>query len=203
MDLLGLVAFVAAYALAVASPGPGVAMAIARGLGRGTKGASAFIAGYVVGDLIWFACAALGLAIIAKTYAPLFMVIKYAGAAYLLFLAWKMWTARAEPLDAPTAPDESPVRLFLGSLALTLGNPKVMVFFVAILPTVVDLETLSLLGFIEIAMLIVVVLSLVLFGYVLLAARARDFVRSGTAMKRVNRICGGALAAAAVAVATR
>ena len=59
MSLYGLLSFCIAYVLAVASPGPGVAAVLARSLGHGTRGAPAFIAGFLVGDLVWFALAAL------------------------------------------------------------------------------------------------------------------------------------------------
>ena len=55
MTSTGLLTFCAVYALAVATPGPGVAAIIARSLAHGLKGAPAFIAGFVVGDLVWFA----------------------------------------------------------------------------------------------------------------------------------------------------
>ena len=84
------------YALAVATPGPGVAAIIARSLAHGFKGAPAFVAGFVVGDLVWFGIAATGLAALAKTAATVFVAIKWAGVAYLLYLAWKLWTAPAE-----------------------------------------------------------------------------------------------------------
>jgi threonine/homoserine/homoserine lactone efflux protein len=203
MDLIGLFAFAGAYALAVASPGPGVASVIARALGAGLKGSPAFIAGFVLGDLVWFTCAATGLAVIAKTYAPLFLLIKYAGAAYLLFLAWRLWTAPSASVDGEAPKDDSNIRLFLGSLALTLGNPKPIVFFLAIMPSVVDLETLTFLGFVELALLIVTIITAVLMGYAVLATRARRFIRSPAAIRRVNRTSGAALAVAAVAVATR
>jgi threonine/homoserine/homoserine lactone efflux protein len=204
MDVFGLMAFAGAYLLAVASPGPGVAAVVARALSSRLRRSPAFIAGFVVGDLIWFTCAATGLALIAKAYAPVFLLIKYAGAAYLLFLAYRLWTARSADTggDQP-AEDESPARLFLGSLALTLGNPKVMVFFLAILPTVVDLESISVLGMLELAVMIVLIISSVLTGYALLAARAKQLIGSPRAIRRVNRISGTALAAAAIAVAVR
>ena len=204
MDLIGLFAFGAVYTLAVASPGPGVAAVLARALAHGLKGTPAFIAGFIVGDLVWFTCAVTGLALIAKTYAPLFLIIKYAGAAYLLYLAYKLWTTppaasdAGEPLQA-----ESNWKLFLGTFVLTLGNPKAIVFFLAILPTVVNLETISVLGALEIAGLIVVLITSVLMGYAILAAQARRFVSSPKAVQRINRVSGTAMAAAAVAVAAR
>jgi threonine/homoserine/homoserine lactone efflux protein len=203
MELLGLLAFAGAYFVAVASPGPGVAAIIAQALSGGTKGLPAFIAGFVIGDLVWFTCAATGLALMIKAYAPLFLLIKYAGCAYLLFLAYKLWTSQTHPADGATPRDESNSRLFLGSLALTLGNPKVMLFFGSILPTVVDLQNLTLLGFAELAVIIGVIISLVLTGYALLATRARPFVTSPRTIKKINKASGAALALAAAAIASR
>lgn len=207
MSLYGLLVFSAIYLLAVASPGPGVAAVIARSLAKGTRGAPAFIAGFLVGDLIWFAFAATGLAALAQSANTVFVVVKYAGAAYLLYLAYKLWTAPAAPVsdDGPNLEEkgQQPFQLFLGSLALTLANPKTMVFFLALLPTVVPLESLTLLNFVEMVVAISFLLPLALGAYVLLASRARRVFKSATAVRRINRGTGAAMACAAVAVATR
>jgi hypothetical protein len=84
MSTYGLLSFCAAYVLAVASPGPGVAAVLARSLGHGMRGAPAFIAGFLAGDLIWFGIAAAGLAALAQVAQAAFLAIKYAGALYLL-----------------------------------------------------------------------------------------------------------------------
>lgn len=205
MSLYGLLIFAAVYGLAVASPGPGVAAIVARSLSRGLKGSPAFIAGFLIGDLIWFGFAATGLAALAQTAYAVFAAIKYAGAAYLLYLAYRLWTAPPQPAIASgeAEQDGRPGQLFLGSLALTLANPKTMIFFLALLPTVVKLETLSIAGFVEIALVISVVLPLVLGAYALAAARARRFFRSPRAVRNLNRGSSLAMASAAVAVATR
>src|ERR1700759_2071574 len=125
MTWYGLSVFSLAYVLAVAIPGPGIAAIIARSLGHGLRGAPAFIAGFMVGDLIWFTCAATGLAMLAQSAYAVFLVVKYAGVAYLLYLAYRLWTAPAKPLEKSTdVRRDRPFQLFLGSLALTLGNPK-------------------------------------------------------------------------------
>ena len=206
MSWYGLLGFVAVYFLAVASPGPGVAAVIARSLANGTRGAPAFLAGFLVGDLIWFAFAATGLTALAQSAQPVFIVVKYAGAAYLLFLAYKLWTAPAAALS-DVRPDmdsgQKPLQLFLGSLALTLANPKTMVFFVALLPTVVPLERLTWLDFVEMVAAICILVPATLGAYVVAAARARRVFKSATAVRRINRGTGAAMACAAVAVATR
>ena len=202
MSLYGLALYCFVYALAVASPGPGVAAVVARSLTRGARGAPAFIAGFVVGDLVWLTVAATGLAAIAQTAQVLFAAVKYAGAAYLLYLAWRMWTASTEtPREDAVDASQKPSRLFLGSLSLTLGNPKTMVFFLALLPTVVRLEDLTLAGFVEIAVVSACILPLVLGAYVVAAVRARRLLQNPRALRIVNRGSATVMAGAAVAVA--
>jgi threonine/homoserine/homoserine lactone efflux protein len=205
MSWYGLLTFCVVYFLAVATPGPGVAAVLAQGLARGSAGAPAFIAGFLAGDLIWFLAAAVGLAALAQTAHTAFVIVRYAGALYLLYLAYKLWSAPVRPVaeaHAPT-PERPPRALFLGALTLTLSNPKPMLFFLALLPTVVPLESLNAVGHLEIAAAIAVILPATLGGYVLIAARARAWLRSPRALKIVNRGSGTLMAAAAVAVATR
>ena len=175
MSLYGLLTFCAVYVLAVATPGPGIAAVIARSLAHGFKGAPAFIAGFIVGDLTWFTIAATGLAALAKTAATLFVAIKWIGVVYLLYLAWKLWTAPAERVEVKEQDDsQHGWRAFAASLMLTLANPKAILFFLALLPTVVDLATLNAVRFAEISVAIALILPVVLFTYVFLAARARN-----------------------------
>src|SRR3954451_9043190 len=140
MDVAALVLFASTLLVAAASPGPGVAALVAQVVGRGSRGAGAFAAGLILGDLVWLAVAILGLAVVAQTFHEVFLVIKYAGAAYLIYLAYRMWTAPVVRRDiAADAGRESDVRLFLAGLALTLGNPKVVAFYLALLPNLIDL----------------------------------------------------------------
>ena len=202
MTLYSLLLFAAVYFAAVATPGPGVAALIARVLGQGLKGVAPFIAGYFVGDLIWLSLAATGLTVIAKTFAGVFVVIKLAGAAYLLYLAWRMATAPAV-VGASPSPASRGWRAFLSSLSLTLGNPKVMVFFLSIMPLVVDVRTLTLPAFVELAVVSAIVIFLTLAAYALAANRARAFLSSTRAVRFIRRAAGGLMAGVAIAVAAR
>ena len=203
MDIAALLVFALVFAVACASPGPTIAALVARVLGKGMAGAPAFCCGLMIGDLVWLACAVFGLAALAELFQPLFQVIKYLGAAYLLYLAWKMWTApAAQPVNTALAKGDT-VKLFFGGLALALGNPKTMLFYLALLPTVVSLSDLSWVGFAQLLAVIALVYGVVLCSYTLLAARARGLFRSARAMRIVNRTTGTVMAGAAVAVATR
>jgi threonine/homoserine/homoserine lactone efflux protein len=205
MTAHGLVLFCFAYVLATATPGPGIAALLARTLSRGSRGLPAFIAGYVVGDLIWLTLAASGMAMLARNAQPVFAAIKYLGALYLLYLAYRMWTAPARPIQQDLEPvaDESPWRLFTGTLALTMGNPKVMVFFLALLPTVIDLRGITALQYLEIVAAICVILTGVLTAYAIAALRARRFFSNSRAVRWLNRGTGSVMAGAAVAVASQ
>lgn len=204
MDPAGLLVFATALFIAAASPGPGIAAIVARVLGRGTQGAVAFTAGVAIGDVVWLSVAILGLAAIAQTFHGVFVVIKYAGAAYLLYLAWKLWTAPVTTHDVvANARRERPARLFLAGLAVTMGNPKVMVFYLALLPTLLDVANVSALGYAELVAVTLLVLGTVFTGYIVLAARARRLFTSPRAIRLVNRGTGAIMAGAAAAIATR
>jgi len=204
MDLAPLLLFAGVYFAAVASPGPGLAAVVARGLGQGLAAGPAFVAGFVVGDLIWFTVAATGLGVLARSFDMLFLAIKYAGCAYLLYMAWRIWTApvKAAQIEAATMK----VRAwpsFLGALSLTLGNPKVIVFFLSIMPLVIDPKAITPLVFVEMAAVIVLVITPVMAGALVLADRARRVFTSETALRRINRATAGVMAGAAALIAAR
>jgi threonine/homoserine/homoserine lactone efflux protein len=201
MSLASLIIFCSTYLLAAATPGPGIAALLARVMGRGSKGISAFIAGFVVGDLFWFTLAATGLAMVAQTFHFIFLIIRYAGAAYLLYIAYKLWTAEPVASEAATSQDqEGQFNSFLSGLSITLGNPKVVVFFVALLPTLVDLRTLSFLGYLEIASVICVGLSCVLGAYAFAAARAQRLLSSRRSRQMLNRTTSAVMTGSAVGI---
>jgi threonine/homoserine/homoserine lactone efflux protein len=203
MTIEGLLIFAGALFVAAASPGPGVAALVARVLGRGAGGAVAFTAGLAIGDVVWLGVAVAGLSALAQSFQAIFAALKYAGAAYLLFLAWKLWTAPAAAAKAaPPHPDPS-WRLFLAGLAVTLGNPKVIVFYLALVPNLVDVSAVTPLAFAELAGVLLAVLALVFGFYIVLAARARRLLASPRALRAINRMTGVVMAGAAVAVATR
>ena len=204
MDVSSLLAFAAILAVAAGTPGPSVGALIARVVSKGAKGVFPFLLGLWMGDAIWLSAAVWGLAALAHSFYTLFLVIKYIGIAYLLYLAWKMWQAPLTVSEEQSLPqDGEALKLFLSALAVTLGNPKIMVFYMAILPTVLDLSKIGLIGWMELIAVVFIVLAMVDSAWVLLAAQARRLLRSPRAMKIANRTSAGMMAGAAVAIATR
>ncbi len=205
MDPTTLLAFTIALTIAAIVPGPGMTAIVARALAVGFWGTMPMIFGLILGDMVFLTCAALGLAAIAKTFATVFTVVKFAGAAYLLWLAWQLWTTvpHADRVEAANRPEQSAWRVALGGLTLTLGNPKTIVFYMALLPTVVDLAALTPLGFLEMSVIVFVDLIAVGAAYAAMAARARRFFRDPKARRILDRTAGAMMAGAAVAVAAR
>jgi len=204
MTLASLLLFAAAFTVACASPGPTVVTLVARVLARGTTGAPAFGVGLILGDLAWLAVAVFGLAVIATTFQPVFLAIKYLGCAYLLWLAWKMWTA---PATAAALPRETERRegwrLAGAGLALALGNVKAMTFYLALLPALIGLKGLSIAGFLQLSAVIVAIYSVVLTVYIVAAARARRLLANPRALRAVNRVSAVTIGGAAVAIGAR
>ncbi len=204
MTIAGLLLFAAIYAAFVISPGPGVAAVVARGMAQGTRSAGAYIAGFVLGDLIWFGIATSGLAVIAETFEFLFSAIKYAGCGYLLYVAYKLWTAPV--VNSEIAAAKSRVNgwnSFFGSLAIALSNPKVIVFFMSILPLVVDIKMLTGTAALELAGVIVLVFAPLQLLVLLGANQIRGIFRTERALQRLNRTTAGIMVGTAVAIAVR
>jgi len=204
LDPAALAVYAGALFVAAATPGPGIAAIVARVLGKGPRGVVAFSTGVAMGDIVWLSFAIDGLAVLAQTFQPVFLAVKYLGAAYLLYLAWKLWST--PPLDPAAIGDQrsdKPLRLFLGGLSVTLGNPKVMIFYTALLPNLVDLDRVSVASFGELCLATLSVLALVFSGYIILAARARHLFTSPNALTLINRGSGTIMAGAAVAIAAK
>ena len=204
MTLSTYLIFTITYFLAVITPGPGLAAIVARALGRGLHGMPFFVAGFICGDLTLFIVAAAGLAALAEAYAPILIVVRYGGAAYLIYLAYGLWTAPPSTEFESTNPShsESPWALFLSTYSLTISNPKAILFFAALLPALLNLAMLSFIDYIILTVTIAIMISTGLMIYASAASRARVLFTSETARRRINRITGTMLALVAVVMAS-
>ncbi len=200
MDIVTLATFTIAYAIAVLVPGPGVAAVVARALGGGFRGALPMVLGILAGDLVYFVFAVFGLAAVATYFGPVFTLVRWAGAAYLLYIAYRFWTAK--PGSEQMKPkNEAGWKTFFAGFSLTMGNPKTIVFYLAILPTVIPLNQMTVLAFAELFFIVVVVLLVIGCGYAWLASAARQLFQSPKALGRLNKTAAAMMAAAAGLVA--
>lgn len=186
------IAFVAASAVLLAIPGPTILLVISYALGHGRKSASATVAGVALGDFTAMTASMLGLGALLAASAALFTVLKWIGAAYLIYLGAKLWRA---PVADPTvaeeeAPVERPLRIFLHTYIVTALNPKSIIFFVAFLPQFLDLARplLPQMMIFETTFLILATLNAA--TYALMASMARKTIRRPAVQRAVNRTGG-------------
>ncbi|WP_114858347.1 LysE family translocator [Azospirillum brasilense] len=187
----------------MATPGPGIFAVVARSLAVGWRRNLGFLAGIVVGDLVLLALALGGLAAVAHALEELFTLLRFVAAGYLVWLGIRTWRAPVTLGGDPPEAEGAQLRGFASGLALTLSNPKTILFYMAFLPAFVDLTRVSATDAVLMAGIVVSVLSAVLLTYALAASRARHLFRSERAMKRLNQGAGTLMIGAGVAVATR
>ena len=200
MDISTLLAFGAAFFVFAASPGPDNMTIVARTISHGAASAIAYGAGTVVGILLFLTLAAFSLSVIAAEMGIVMTILRYVGAAYLIWMGIKLWTAE------PVVPELQPVSerrgllaVFATGIALNLGNPKMPLFYVALLPNVVG-SSLTPGHIATLAAVILAVEVVVIGGHVILGGRARMLLRTPTIVRRVNRAAGGVMFGAGVAV---
>ncbi|KVX60180.1 LysE family translocator [Burkholderia cepacia] len=203
MTLSALAVFAFALLVTAGTPGPSVAALVARVLTNGVRDVLPFLAAMWLGEALWLTLAVAGLSAFARTFETGLIVLKLLGVAYLLFLAWKMWTAPTGTGADDLPRGQSPWRMFVAGMLVTLGNPKIMLFYLALLPTIVDLTHVGVLAWAELVGTMLAVLILTDCFWSLLAARARAFFTSARAKRIANRTSATAMAGAAVAIATR
>lgn len=203
MTLFSTLSFALAMLVLAASPGPGVFATVARSLSSGLRPALAVVAGIILGDIIFLLFAIFGLAVLAETLGEFFVVVKLLGGGYLIWLGLKLFFSKVEP----PAPGEnrffSSRGNFLSGLLITLGNPKVILFYCGFLPTFIPLEKMGTADALIIAAVIAVVLFVVLGSYAWLASSARRFLSSPKQLKYLNRIAGSVMATAGAVIASR
>lgn len=203
MTLTSLLVFAGALLMAAGSPGPSIAALVARVLSKGARDVLPFLAAMWIGEAIWLTCAVAGLAAIAETFHWAFVAIKWLGVCYLLYLAWKMWFVSPDKSEETLPEAQSAAKLFFAGMTVTLGNPKIMVFYVALLPSIIDIHSVTIVGWAELVTTMFVVLILIDVTWALAAAKARGFLKSRRAVRIANRASAGTMAGAAIAIALR
>ena len=109
----------------------------------------------------------------------------------------------AGPVVGELPRGDSPVRLFLAGMAVTLGNPKIMMFYLALLPAIIDLGAVSIVGWAELTLTMAIVLVAIDMAWAVAAAQARKVLKCPRAMRIANRVSATTMAGAAAAVAAR
>lgn len=187
-----IISYIAALGLAAAIPGPGMTALVARSVSGGAVTGFMMLTGLILGDLIYLSIAVFGLAVLAHTYTSIFTLINWTASLYLCVLAWQFWYHQPQPIniDQKATKQELTSALFAG-LTITLGNPKTIAFYLAILPLVISLDNVSLLiwGGMLVPLTVFVLLA-VGTVFIIAALRIRHFLSSAKAQLLLFRSAG-------------
>lgn len=204
MSLEIILVFTVTEFLLSLTPGPAVLLVVSQGMKYGFTASVRGALGILAGNAIYFALSALGLGALLLASARLFMVIKWAGVAYLVFVGLKMLLSRGGEGGAEggraVAPKRS-IKLFSQGLLTQLSNPKALVFFTALLPQFVSpvggvFEQFLVLGVVSIS-----VECPVLLAYGWLAERGQRLVPKGRLSTLPDRVAGAFLVGAGLGLA--
>lgn len=197
--------FIAIFIFGI-TPGPGVLAILARALLRGAGSCFMLALGMTISDICYLIAACLGLAVIATSWGELFTLIRIVGALYLLYLGWKTWRA---PIDIENLTQNSEQRRkemaagFVQGFLISASNPKVILFYIAFLPTFMDLSILSAQDIALASLLTLVALMLGMMLIAIFASRARRFLKSEGAVKNLNRSAGSLMVGAGAYLLSR
>ncbi len=197
--------FIAIFIFAI-TPGPGVFAMLARALTSGAKACFPLAFGMAISDILYLIMATLGLATITENWSGLFTLIRLVGMAYLLYLGWKMWTAEVDGTfenNSNVLTTGSWLSSFSQGFLISASNPKVILFYIAFLPTFMDLSVLNQADIILASVLALLALMLGLMLIAFSAASARKKFQSKRSMKYLNRTAGGIMMGAGVFLALR
>jgi threonine/homoserine/homoserine lactone efflux protein len=204
MDTTTLIAFALAFFVFAASPGPDNLTIVARAISHGWASGLAYGLGTVTGILIFLAAAVFGLLVVASEMGWAMTLLRYAGAVWLIWTGIRLWTAKPDRADMEgRIHDRGLLAAYATGILLNLGNPKMPLFYIALLPNVVGAEIGPILA-VELALVILAVEAVVIAGHLLIAQKGRDLMRSPVFARRVNRTAGSVMiGTGAIAIAAR
>ncbi len=189
MSLELWIAFVVASAALLAVPGPTVMLVVSYALGQGRSTGWATVPGVALGDFAAMTVSLLGAGAVLATSAALFTVLKYVGAAYLIWLGVRLWSAepRLSALhDTSNVGDRS--KMFWNSFVVTALNPKGIVFFVAFVPQFVDPSMAALPQFVILEVTFLVLAAANVAVWAVLAGHLLSRFKRPETMRVANRI---------------
>ncbi|QKE27739.1 transporter, LysE family [Arcobacter acticola] len=196
MSLLNIFAFSLAMFLLAITPGPGVFATISRALSSGFLNASFVLIGIVIGDIIFLLLAIFGLSAIASILGDFFILVKYLGGIYLLFLGYKILTSKEQETNLKGIYELSWKKNFLTGLIITLSNPKVILFYLGFLPTFINLQTLTAIDIFIISTVVTIVLGGVMLAYAYSASSAKNLFKSKSSKRKMNIAAGSVMISA-------
>lgn len=204
MDVQIWLAFVAASIALLLIPGPTVLLVLSYAISQGKRVALATVAGVALGDLIAMSASLAGLGALVLASSALFTVLKWVGAAYLIYLGVKLFrsASTASLGDVEDVAQASAANVFGHATAVTALNPKSIVFFIAFVPQFIVVDSPLLPQFSILIATFVGLAAINALAYALLADKLRAKIANPSVLTWFSRFGGTALVAMGVATAT-
>jgi threonine/homoserine/homoserine lactone efflux protein len=203
MTIAAFLAYCAAITIAAATPGPAMFATISTGISRGLAPGFLVGLGVALADAVLVILALAGLVTLVQTFEWIFLVLKYAGAAYLVWLGVRTWRSSSPAGQGQGAASNGAVGPFLLGASIGLGNPKAILFHASIMPLILDLGALTLADCAAVVMVVVGVNIVVMGFYAGLSRATARFDQTERRMRMVNRVAGGAMIGAGTLIASR
>jgi len=162
------------------------------------------LAGLMIGDLIFLSFAVFGLAVVAHSFSALFVVIRWFSIFYLLWLAWSFWNARHHDLSAKEPSKKDLASACLSGVLVTLSNPKTIAFYLALVPLVLDLESIGFQTWATILIPVTLFVLLIVGGaFILAALSVRRLLSSARAQNILHKVAATTMGAAGISMIMR
>lgn len=195
MDFEILLVFLFGMIILSASPGPGVFSSVSTALSKGFKSSLLFISGLVIGDIFFFILAIIGMSAISKIMGQLFYIIKIIGGVYLIYLGLNIMKHRKDEINF-SGDKSSKYKTLLSGLLVTLGNPKPILFYASIVPTIIDINRINLYEVMAIIFIISIISFIVIGSYCYLAIMSKSLLIKKKYQNKVNLTSGMIMIAA-------
>ena len=200
MELHVYLAFVVATTIMIALPGPSVILTVAHSISFGWQRALATVGGETMGIAVQLIVVAIGLNSLLNVVAEAIEWLRWAGAAYLVYLGIKQWRSASESLEFDTS-SVSKTNLFVQGLVITIPNPKSLIFIAAFLPQFIDAGHPLGVQFAFIVPTFLVITFTVTSVWALVAGKIRGFLQSQRVFQSVSRAAGGLMIIAGMGLA--
>ncbi|KQL48284.1 hypothetical protein AN963_00190 [Brevibacillus choshinensis] len=196
--------FALAFAASAASPGPEIAGLLSRALSGGVFASFTLALGIILGKLLMLTAAVLGLTALVEVLGPMFIVLKFCGVVYLVWLGIKKWknAGRMLAVNEKPKPVNAIVDIGLG-LTMTLSNPIAILFYIALLPGVINISGLTLNSYALLCTIIICVMTCIVVGYGIMAEVVRKLFSSANSKALMDRLAGAMMIGAGILIAIR
>ena len=198
MTLSSIFALFGTMILLAVIPGPSVFAVVARSLSSGFTQGLITVFGIVVGDFIFIILAIYGLSAIAETLGSLFVLVKYLGGAYLIWLGIQLWRARSQFSELTEVEESSWFSNFLTGLFITLADHKAIFFYMSFFPAFLDLSQVTIFDVGIVLLLAAIAVGGSKLGYAYLANKARFLFKSSRAKRIINMMAGTVMIATGI-----